>query len=51
MFSHYFTIKHKNHKLSTMDELHEEDDANVVMELEDAPDAFAMEEVDSDNEP
>ena len=34
-----------------MDELHQEDDANVVMELEDAPDAFAMEEVDSDNEP
>ena len=34
-----------------MDELHEEDDDNVVMELEDAPYAFAMEEVDSDNEP
>ena len=34
-----------------MDELHEEDDANVVMELEKAPDNFVMEEVDSDNEP
>ena len=34
-----------------MDELLEEDDTNVVMELEEAPDTFAMEEVDSYNEP
>ena len=33
-----------------MDDLHEVEDANVVMELEEAADAFEMEE-ESDNEP
>ena len=34
-----------------MDELHEVDDANVVMELEEAADAFAMEEESDTEEP
>ena len=34
-----------------MDEVADEDDENVGMALEEAPDAFTMEEVESDNDP
>ena len=34
-----------------MEEVADEDDNNVVMALEETTDAFAMEEVESDNEP